>query len=94
MGVLLSQWLIRIGEIFVPTPDLVICLGGNPQKIYERKPETTLEEVSRQVDSLKAFCLKRKNTVWIDTTTSVSETISSTKDAILKMMSSHYKNKR
>ena len=90
MGISLPKWLIRIGELFVPTPDLIICLGGNPQKIYERKPETSLEEVTRQVDALKSFCSKRKNVAWIDTTTSIEETISSTKDAILKKMSSRY----
>lgn len=90
MGVSLPKWLICIGELFVPTPDLIICLGGNPQKIYERKPETSLEEVTRQVDALKSFCSKRKNVAWIDTTTSIEETISSTKDAILKKMSSRY----
>ena len=90
MGVSLPKWLICLGELFVPTPDMIICLGGNPQKIYERKPETSLNEVTRQVDALKSFCSKRKNGVWIDTTTSIEETISSTKDAILKMMSSRY----
>lgn len=90
MGISLPRWMIRFGGLIVPKPDLVVCLGGDPQKIYERKPETSLTEVTRQVEALKLFCSNRKNTVWVDTTTNIEDTIATTKRAILDMMSKRY----
>lgn len=86
----LPQWVLHLGEIFVPNPDLILCLGGDPKKIYERKPETSLEEVTRQTNVLKHFCSKRKNAVWIDTTLVPEESIRLAKEAILKMLSERF----
>lgn len=94
MGISLPKWLIRIGEMFVPKPDLVICLGGDPQKIYERKPETSLDEVSRQVKALQTFCIKRKNAVWVDTTVAPEQSIAAAKQAILEMLGKRFSNKK
>lgn len=88
----LPLWIIKIGECFLPKPDIILCLGGDPQKIYTRKPETSLEEVIRQTNVLKDFCAKRKNAVWIDTTTTPEESIHSTMEAICKMMSKRFAN--
>lgn len=88
----LPKWIIRLGEIFVPKPDIVLCLGGDPEKIYARKPETSLEEVSRQTDELKRFAARRKNAVWIDTTQPIENSICDAKTAILKMMSTRFKD--
>jgi N-acylglucosamine 2-epimerase len=56
---------------FAPAPDLILCLGGDPEKIYAGKPETSLEEVQRQMSALKKFCADNHKAVWIDTTKSV-----------------------
>lgn len=88
----LPQWILRFGELFVPTPDLTLCLGGNPQDIYARKPETSLEEVIRQTEVLKEFCRKRKKAVWIDTTTTPEKSIQCTMNAICNMMSKRFEN--
>lgn len=88
----LPKWILRIGEWLLPKPDLVLCLGGDPQKIYERKPETSLEEVTRQTNVLKDFCAKRKNAVWVDTTTAPEESIRCAMNAICDMMSHRFKN--
>lgn len=90
MGISLPRWIIRFGALFVPKPDLVICLGGDSKKIYERKPETSLNEVTRQVEALMTFCTNRGNAVWVDTTTNIEDTIALTKRAILDMMSKRY----
>ena len=82
----LPHWMIRFGECFIPTPDLILCLGGDPKKIYERKPETSLEEVTRQTKALRDFCAKRKNAVWINTTHAPEESIKDTINAIYHMM--------
>jgi thymidylate kinase len=86
----LPRWIIRIGDIFIPNPDLILCLGGDPDIIYNRKPETSLEEVYRQINELKSFCYKRKNAVWIDTSVSIQETIYHTMFAINTMLSERF----
>ncbi len=87
----LPNWIIKFGELFVPSPDLILCLGGNPEKIYARKPETSLEEVTRQTKVLKKFCNARKNAVWIDTTVKPEESIDAAMQAITAMMSKRFK---
>ena len=83
----LPQWLIKIFVFFVPTPDLIICLGGDPEKIYARKPETSLDEVHRQVSALKEFCSRNQNAVWIDTTSSIEKSANEVLCMILKRLS-------
>ena len=79
----LPQWIIKTFLFFVPAPDLILCLGGDPEKIYARKPETSLEEVQRQMSALKKFCADNNKAVWIDTTKSVDESSDAVLTAIL-----------
>lgn len=88
----LPRWTLRLGELFVPKPDIILCLGGDPEQIYARKPETSLEEVKRQTEELKRFAAKRKNAVWIDTTQPMENSIRDAKTAILHVMSRRFKN--
>lgn len=88
----LPEWLVKAGEFFVPSPDIILCLGGDPQKIFERKPETDLKEVTRQVNDLKIFCSKHKKTVWIDTCTSREESVRQAMTAICEMMGKRFAN--
>lgn len=88
----LPKWILRIGEWMLPKPDMILCLGGDPKKIYERKPETSLEEVTRQTNVLKDFCAKRKNAVWVDTTTAPEVSIRCAMNVICDMMSHRFKN--
>lgn len=71
----LPFWLIRLGEKLLPKPDLILCLGGDPEIIFKRKPETTLEEVALQTSLLQKFCKNRKTAIWVDTTTTPAESI-------------------
>jgi len=82
----LPLWIVRIGECLIPSPDVILCLGGDPEKIYARKPETSLEEVQRQTDVLKAFCENHLNAVWIETTVEPTKSIDSAMNAINKTM--------
>jgi len=88
----LPPWILRIGEWFLPKPDLIMCLGGDPKKIYERKPETSLAEVERQTLVLQDFCARRTNAVWIDTTLTLEETCAASMDAIYKIMSNRFES--
>ena len=86
------MWIIRLGEFIVPSPDIILCLGGDPNLIYERKPETSIEEVARQVERLKHFRNKRKNTVWINTTQEIEKSVEDTMKAIHDMMARRFAN--
>lgn len=88
----LPHWILKSGECFVPKPDLILCLGGDPEKIYSRKPETSLQEVTRQTNVLKKFCQTHKNAVWIDTCTDIETSTNQTMEAICKMMSKRFSN--
>jgi hypothetical protein len=66
-------------------------LGGQPEIIYNRKPETTLHEVSRQITILKRFCESRKNAVWIDTDISIEESVHKAMYAIHNKLSKRFK---
>ena len=82
----LPTWIVRLFVFFAPRPDLTICLGGDPAKLYARKPETSLEEVKRQVYALKDFCGGRKATVWIDTDGLIKESANKTMTSILERL--------
>lgn len=86
----LPGFIYKIFGLFVPSPDITLCLGGDPQKIYNRKPETSLEEVTRQTYKLKAFCKNRRNTFWIDTTQSPQESIQQAMNSIISVMSRRF----
>ena len=75
---------------FIPKPDLILCLGGNPEKIYARKPETSIAEVSRQVAALRDFCDGNNRAVWIDTTTSLEDSYDAAMEAIETKMRRRY----
>lgn len=76
----------RFFSWFIPKPDLILCLGGDPEKIFARKPETSLAEVTRQVNELKAFCSQNRRAVWIDTTTGINESRDAALNAIMERM--------
>ena len=82
----LPRWIIELFLFFVPRPDLIVCLGGDPEKIYARKPETSLEEVRRQVGALRKFCEENKRAVWVDTTISVEDSENAALQAILERL--------
>ena len=86
----LPQWIIKFGQLLIPEPDLIICLGTDAQVIHERKPELTLEEVERQVCALKKFCESHKRAVWIDTGKDIDTSTSDAIEAIINMMAKRF----
>lgn len=87
----LPMWIIKFGEMILPTPDLILCLGGDPSKIYERKPETSLAEVQRQSIMIKQFCLNHNNAMWVDTTIGIEESCKASMSFCYKMLSKRFK---
>lgn len=90
-AVKLPRGWARFWSWFIPRPDLILCLGGEPEKIYARKPETSLEEVRRQVDVLQKFCNSNSRAVWIDTTASIHESVDVALTAVIERMAERYK---
>ncbi len=87
----LPHLIIRFFDTFVPSPDIIICLGGDPRKIYERKPETSFEEVKRQTDALREFCDNHSNAFWVNTTDCDLDTsIRMTLEGIAEKMSERF----
>lgn len=78
----LPNWIIRLFVFFAPRPDLTICLGGDTATLYARKPETSLDEVKRQVAALMDFSSNRKKTVWIDTSGPIQASACATVKAV------------
>ena len=88
----LPKWLLKWYGLFVPPPDLVICVGTDPEKIHRRKPELLIEEVRRQVETLRKFADKSHRAVWVDTGGSIEESVHQSMTAILNMMSKRFEN--
>ena len=84
--------IIKLGEKFIPKPDLILCLGTDPKTIFERKPETSLEEVEKQINLLNQFCDNNKNAVWINTGSTIENSIYLSIEAIMKMMNCKFKH--
>jgi thymidylate kinase len=78
----LPQWIIRFYVLFIPSPDLIFCLGTDAEKIHKRKPELPLNEVKRQISALYEFSTNYKNAVWIDTGCSIEESVNNTMSVI------------
>jgi thymidylate kinase len=82
----LPQWIIQFYALFIPSPDLIICLGTDPEKIYSRKPELPFIEITRQVSELKKFAKNNRKAVWVDTGCSEEESLENVMNVILRMM--------
>ncbi len=86
----LPKWLIKLYGIFIPAPDVILCLGADAEVMYARKPELPVEEVKRQVKDLRAFCKSNKRAVWIDTGCSIEESVDKALEAITSSMAERY----
>jgi thymidylate kinase len=86
----LPHWVFKFGQLFIPEPDLIVCLGAEAEVIHLRKPELPLHEVERQVNKLKEFCEKHERAVWINTGKNVDESSQDTFEAILEVMARRF----
>lgn len=86
----LPQWIIKAVSYIIPKPDLIICLGANPDVIFKRKPELPLSEIKIQVKKLKKFAEENKNSYWIDTEKSIEDSTNQVFNLIIDNMSKRY----
>ena len=88
----LPQWILKLGQLIIPEPDIIICLGADSETIHNRKPELTLKEVERQVIALKLFCQSHKKAVWVDTGKSIDKSSNEALNAIIKVMGKRFES--
>ena len=88
----LPTWILKFGQVIIPEPDIILCLGTDAITIHKRKPELTLKEVERQVLELKAFCDSHKKAVWIDTGKDIETSSNNTLEAITTMMAKRFES--
>ena len=86
----LPKPIIRFLSIFIPKPDLILCLGANPEIIHRRKPELSPGEVQRQVRELRNFCDGSRRAVWIDVGCPIEESLEHALDAVTSRMAARY----
>lgn len=90
MRMALPRWILNTAFCLAPKPKLIICLGADPDVLYQRKPETSLAEVTRQVQALKALAQSTPNALWIDTGQSLQQTENDVLRAIQITMANRY----
>ena len=53
-GFAVAPWLMRFTSRFVPSPDLIIQLGGDAEEIYQRKKELNVQEIETLIGKYQA----------------------------------------
>lgn len=85
----LPAWLIRYANWFIPKPDLVVLLDADPEEIYRRKDELTVQEITRQQDAMREISRWLPNCIWINTGKGVAETARQAQTAMLRAMAAN-----
>ena len=85
----LSPALVRFFTRVAPKPDLILCLYGSPEVLASRKQELPLEEVTRQVDALKAFAYREPRAILVNT----EQSIEACRDQILQAIVTYCDNR-
>jgi thymidylate kinase len=88
----LPSWFIKSFLFFLPQPDLILCFGADPKIIYNRKPELSLEELTRQNVILRDIVSKNTKAKWMDSNCSIEEMVDKVMTEITNQMSDRYKN--
>lgn len=86
----LPIWILKIGQLLIPEPDIIICLGADPAIIHSRKPELPLPEIERQVKALKKFSENHRRAVWVDTGITIEESRDAALHHIVKVMAERF----
>lgn len=87
MRIGLPDWILKLAFSLAPAPDLLLCLGGDPAKIFQRKPETNESEVRKQVAALNDLCKSSRHaSLWVDTTCNLEESRNQALTGILETL--------
>mgnify|MGYP003642797138 CR=1 FL=1 len=69
------HYLLRFFECFIPKPQLVFYLNRDASAIYDKKPELSLHEITRQQQLISSLSKTRSNFIEIDATCGIQHTI-------------------
>jgi thymidylate kinase len=86
----LPIWFIKLFALIIPEPDLILCLGTDPEVMHARKQELPLEELKRQVKALQKFCRYNKRAVWIDTGCPIEESVEQALEAVTSKLAARH----
>ncbi len=86
----LPHWIPKALGLLIPKPDIILCLGAEPQIVHERKPELPLAEIERQTQALRKFCEGNARAVWIDTGCSAEKSVDQALEAVTARMAARY----
>jgi glycosyltransferase involved in cell wall biosynthesis len=74
-GFKIPRWLLGLARIGVPSPDLVILLKAEPEVVYSRKPELSLDRIAQQLALLEGELVHWRDSGVIDTADGISSTV-------------------
>jgi len=81
----LPHWYLDLLRIFVPKPDIFVCLKRNADSIYQGKQELTVEEIEKEIALLAKLARRIPYAVEIDANEGIDSTVGKVADLILKL---------
>lgn len=88
------QWLIRLGYLFIPKPDLFLILDLPEEELLIRKQEVSIGELRRQRAGYRELAAKLPNAVLLNGCTSKEEPGRSARETVLYYLHDRYLKRR
>lgn len=80
----ISDKILDLFKVLIPKPDITFILVGDPQTLYERKREISVQEIQAQIERLLKNKNKFNNSVVIDVNKSVEDVVKDVSEHILE----------
>ena len=84
----ISDKILDLFKVLIPKPDITFILVGDPQTLYERKREISVQEIQAQIERLLKNKNKFNNSVVIDVNKSVEDVVKDVSEYILETCAS------
>jgi len=86
-------WVAKLIGKFVPAPGLIIVLDAPADVIQARKKEVSFEETARQREAYLNFARSQQNSIVLDTSCGIDETVKKGTEAVLEYMNARQKKR-
>ena len=87
----ISDTVLDLFKFFIPKPDVTFLLVGNPQTLYERKKEISVNEIQIQIDILLKNKNKFNHPSIVDVNNSIDDVVYDVSKRILEVSTSKIK---